>query len=215
MLSLKTELKNILAIGAHPDDIEFGCGGSLAHYADIGVSIIAIVLTEGKAGCHESVNRVAETRTALAHLGITQVINFDFDDTRLGMQLDAVIKALEDAIYGHIHLAEGVSRVYTMCRSDRHQDHRIVYDASIVACRMARQILCYETPSTWASFAPHVYAEISQDNMDKKIVALQAHNSQLHRNYMQPDQVRAVARFRGQQVGCEMSEAFSIHKMVL
>lgn len=84
-----------------------------------------------------------------------------------------------------------------------------------MACRSVQQILSYETPSTWASFQPNIYSNITGQHMENKLRALQEHHSQQHRDYMHPEQICSVARFRGQQAGCELGEAFAVHKMVI
>jgi LmbE family N-acetylglucosaminyl deacetylase len=73
---------NILAIGAHPDDIELGCGGSLAKLARAGSRIHALVLSRGGRGCHAGVDRSDESHRALRRLGVAEVIQQDFPDTR-------------------------------------------------------------------------------------------------------------------------------------
>ena len=57
--------KGILAIGAHPDDIELGCGASLARLARNGVYITAVVMTPGKSGADKHIDRHQESREAL------------------------------------------------------------------------------------------------------------------------------------------------------
>ncbi|EEF3449023.1 PIG-L family deacetylase [Salmonella enterica] len=205
----------VLAVGAHPDDIELGCGATLSRHAARGLHVVAAVMSAGGRGADGTADRAEETRRALAHLGVRSVVCFDFDDTRLGHQLDRLITTLEWVVLNKIPAEAPLQRVYTMCRSDRHQDHRAVYEATIVACRPVRQILSYETPSTWASFQPHIFSDITGPHLDNKLRALREHASQQHRGYMQPEQVRSVARFRGQQAGCGMGEAFAVHKMVI
>lgn len=205
----------ILAIGAHPDDIELGCGGAIARHVQEGYHVIAVVMTAGTAGCHISADRHAESKAALINLGCKQIYHFDYEDTRIGLTIDSMIKSLEEIINEKVPADVRITRVYTMHDSDRHQDHRAVYKASVSACRYIPQILGYETPSTWHAFTPQFFVEISDSLFYKKIEALSYHQSQLHRNYMKTDCLRTVAQFRGIQAGCELSEAFIIHRMVL
>lgn len=204
----------VLAIGAHPDDIELGCGGILSRHAAQGDTVLAIVMSAGECGHNGIYNRVDETRKALSLIGLKNILCFDFSDTSMGKEISHLTRAIEVAIDNHIP-DEQLSRVYTMCSSDRHQDHRAVHEASIISCRNARQILCYETPSTRVSFRPNLFLEITQQELDIKILALNEHRSQKHRDYMNPEHITTVARFRGLQSGSELSEAFTIHKMVI
>ena len=202
-------ISRVLAVGAHPDDIELGCGGSLAKLAESGVVVHALILTRGQQGAPESFDRPAESHAALRMLGVTRIDQHDLPDTRLETRLPALIAAIEQAC---THTAP--QRVYTMFEEDRHQDHRAIFEASIIACRGVPQVLCYETPSSWPNFAPRVYEDI-ESHLEQKLSALSLHRSQQHREYMQHDQVRCSARFRGQQVGLGPSEGFIPYRIVL
>ncbi|WP_075675654.1 PIG-L deacetylase family protein [Stenotrophomonas sp. TD3] len=200
---------DILAIGAHPDDIELGCGGSLAKLARAGSRIHALVLSRGGRGCHAGIDRSDESHRALRRLGVTEVIQQDFPDTRFPACRNDIVAAIEQAcaqIAPH--------RVYTMCGEDHHQDHRTVHEASIIACRHIPQILCYESPSTLPQFAPQVFEDISAQ-LELKIRALREHASQGDRHYMQESHLRCHAQFRGQQIGIGPSEGFQPYRLVL
>lgn len=207
--------KGVIAIGAHPDDIELGCGASLARLAKNGIYIIAVVMTAGNSGASNIIDRHQESREALKMLGCQQTIHLNFADTRAHMQLNDMISALEEIINTQIPSDIEIMRVYTMHDVDRHQDHLAVYQASMVACRTIPQILGYETPSTWLSFMPQVFESVEDEFFSIKLAALSKHKSQSMRDYMRPERLRAVAQFRGQQVNTNLGEGFVIHKMIL
>src|SRR2546427_789520 len=117
---------NILAIGAHPDDIELGCGGSLAKLARAGSRIHALVLSRGGRGCHAGIDRSEESHRALRRLGVAEVIQKDFPDTRFPACRNDIIASIEQAC-----AVIGPGRVYTMCGEDHHQDHRTVHEAMV------------------------------------------------------------------------------------
>ncbi len=215
ILSQSNKRKGILAIGAHPDDIELGCGASLARLARKGIYISAVVMTAGKSGTDEPIDRHQESREALKVLGCQQTIHLDFADTRAHFQLNDMICALENIIHHEIPSDVEIGRVYTMHNADRHQDHMAVYQASMVACRTIPQILGYETPSTWLSFMPQVFELLEEEDFNLKLKALSKHRSQSKRDYMCPERLRAVAQFRGQQINSNYGEGFVIHKMIL
>lgn len=200
---------NILAIGAHPDDIELGCGGSLAKLARAGSRIHALVLSRGGQGCHAGIDRSDESHRALRRLGVAEVIQQDFPDTRFPTCRNDIIASIEQVCT----LIEP-DRIYTMCGEDHHQDHRTVHEASIIACRHIPQILCYESPSTLPQFAPQVFEDISAQ-LELKIHALREHASQGDRHYMQESHLRCHAQFRGQQIGIGPSEGFLPYRLVL
>ena len=203
------EVKTVLALGAHPDDLELGCGATLAKLVARGTEVTAVVFTNGSSGTGGDLDRAGETRRALDSLGVQTVIQHDFPDARLHEHLNDLIAAIET------HVAEvAPSRVYTMFSEDRHQDHRAVYQASAVACRPVPEILAYETPSSYPNFIPTLF-ELVDDFIEQKVAALKIHASQGDRLYMQEEKIRSAAHFRGVQVDLGQSEGFIPCKMVL
>ena len=202
-------MKSILALGAHPDDLELGCGATLAKLVANGADVHAVILTDGQRGGVEGLDRGAETRAGLELLGVTNVILHQFPDTRLHEHLNELIAVIER------HVAEiRPDRVYTMFAQDRHQDHRAVYEASAVACRRVPQILAYETPSSYPNFVPTVFEPVD-DFIERKVAALKVHQSQGSRLYMQEEKIRSAAHFRGVQVDLGQTEGFIPYKLVL
>ena len=200
---------SILAIGAHPDDIELGCGGTLAKLARAGARVQAVIFSKGRRGALTDQDRANETREALGTLGIHDVVIHDFKDTRLSGSLSKMIEVID----GHIR-SVNPTRVYTMFQHDRHQDHRAVYEASAIACRSVPQLLGYETPSSDPNFMPTVFEAIG-DDLESKVSALKCHASQGDRLYMQEANIRAAAHFRGAQIRLGPSEGFIPYKLVL
>ena len=203
------EVKSILALGAHPDDLELGCGATLAKLVARGAHVTAVVLSDGRLGAESEFDRHRETREALGSLGIQNIVQHDFPDTRLHEHLNDLIACIEQ------HVREvAPQRVYTMFHDDRHQDHRAVYRASSVACRRVAQILAYETPSSYPNFVPTVFEPID-DFIERKVEALKLHRSQGDRLYMHEDKIRSAAHFRGVQVDLGQTEGFIPYKLVL
>jgi LmbE family N-acetylglucosaminyl deacetylase len=185
-----------LALGAHPDDLELGCGATLAKLVARGCQVHAVIFTDGSKGGSAGQDRGRETRAGLAVLGVTAVTVHDFPDTRLHEHLNGLIATIEQ----HVSSIQP-DRVYTMFERDRHQDHRAVYEASVVACRSVPQLLGYETPSSYPNFVPTVFEPV--------------HKSQGSRLYMQEEKIRSAAHFRGVQVDLGQTEGFIPYKLVL
>jgi len=199
----------VLAIGAHPDDVELGCGGTLAKLASRGAHVQVVIFSKGRRGALSDADRGAETRQALSKIGVTDIAVYDFEDTRLSHHLNQMVEVLDD----HVGALKP-DRAYTMFQHDRHQDHRAVYEASAIACRKVRQFLGYETPSSYPNFMPTVFEAIG-DQLEAKVAALKCHVSQGERIYMQEEKIRSAANFRGAQVDLGPSEGFMPYKMVL
>jgi LmbE family N-acetylglucosaminyl deacetylase len=145
----------------------------------------------------------------LSSLGVQSVHLHSFPDTRLHEHLNDLIAVIED------HVRElSPPRVYTMFDGDRHQDHRAVYQASVVACRRVPQILAYETPSSYPNFVPTVFEPVDEF-IERKVEALRLHRSQGERLYMHEEKIRSAAHFRGAQVDLGQTEGFIPYKLVL
>ncbi|MDP9423926.1 MAG: PIG-L family deacetylase [Pseudomonadota bacterium] len=200
---------NILALGAHPDDLELGCGATLAKLVAGGANITAVIMSDGDRGADSRFDRAAEAREALLSLGVSQVVQHSFPDTRLHEHLNELIAAVEEQVR-----LVAPQRVYTMFHDDRHQDHRAVYQASVVACRTVPQILAYETPSSYPNFVPTVFEPVDEF-MERKVAALKLHKSQGERLYMHEEKIRSAAHFRGVQVDLGQTEGFIPYKLVL
>lgn len=201
-------VEHVLALGAHPDDLELGCGATLAKLAESGIQVTAVIFSEGDRGAPVEFDRAKETREALATLGVRSVHQHSFADTRLHEHLNDLIAVIEEQVR-----KLSPERVYTMFAEDRHQDHRAVYRASMVACRAIPQILAYETPSSYPNFVPTVFERVDEF-IERKVAALKMHVSQGDRLYMQEDKIRAAAHFRGVQVDLGHTEGFIPYKLV-
>ena len=194
---------NILAIGAHPDDIEFGCGGALIKYAQKGHRIFLLVMTGGGLGGSVTV-RTREQKNSGKILGVQKIFWGGYEDTHLIMDVDLIGK-IESVI------AE-VKPDFIFCNfpDDTHQDHRHLAQAIMSATRYIRNVLFYEGPTT-QNFSPQVFIDIS-DALEKKEKALRAHRSQVMKTNIEDLSILEVARssanFRGIQSRVKYAEAF-------
>src|SRR3954469_6212429 len=84
-------VKTVLALGAHPDDLELGCGATLAKLSARGVAVHAVAFSDGKQGGPAGFDRKAATRAAVEALGVASVTQHTFADTRLHESLNDLI----------------------------------------------------------------------------------------------------------------------------
>jgi LmbE family N-acetylglucosaminyl deacetylase len=192
---------NILVIGAHPDDMEIACGGSLAKLCDAGHTIVGLIVSKGEMGGNRS-SRLREAMKSAEFLGLNQLETMDFPDTRLDHFTLEIIKEIEIIVN---ELKPDI--VFTHSIHDLHQDHRAVHLATLCACRNLNTILCYESPSTTLDFQPNVFVDI-EHYIDIKIESIREHEDQNKKIYVQPEQVCGKAIFRGTQAKVKQAEGF-------
>ena len=194
---------NILAIGAHPDDIEFGCGGTLIKYAGKGHNVYLLILTMGSIGGDPEI-RKKEQENAAKFMKAKQVFWGDFKDTELPIN-KTLISTVEDAINKikpHI--------VFFNYIDDTHQDHRVIAQAGTSATRYIKEVLYYEVPTT-QNFHPDIFVDIG-DVLDKKLELLKIHASQIDKTKVENltilESARSCAIFRGYQGRVKYAEGF-------
>ncbi|MDN5760802.1 MAG: response regulator [Microlunatus sp.] len=176
----------VLAVGAHPDDVEIGVGGTLAAHAGAGDSLVILTLSGGSVGGAADVRQ--QEAEAAAAVVCARLIHLDFADTRID-PAGGVITAVEQVI-----TEVKPDRIYTHSAHDRHQDHRAVHEAVQIAARRVPGLWCFQSPSCTVEFRPNRFVDIT-GFLDTKLAMLAAYVSQAHRDYMQPDLIRATARY--------------------
>lgn len=181
------EREVVLAIGAHPDDVEIGCGGTLLGHAARDDTVVILTLTAGERG-GEVGTRAAESISAAAMIG-ARLFHADLTDTSVsaGGETIGTIQRVIDEVNPTI--------IYTHTKHDVHQDHRSVHAATLVAARRVPRIYCYQSPSTTVDFHPTRFVPID-DEIERKLAVIEAYGSQTGvRTYLEPDLMRATARY--------------------
>lgn len=195
---------NILAVGAHPDDIEFGCGGALIKYADRGHRLSLMILTQGGLGGEPAI-RQAEQEASNQILGAEKIFWGGYQDTFIQVDKN-VISKIENVI-GSV----APDLIFCHYPDDTHQDHRHLAQVVISATRYVRNVLFYEGPTT-QNFNPQIFVDISE-TLGRKVEALQAHRSQVSKTNIKDltivELARSTANFRGTQGRVRYAEAFA------
>jgi LmbE family N-acetylglucosaminyl deacetylase len=191
----------VLAIGAHPDDLELACGATLAKLSDAGHEVRTMVMSSGGMGGNAAV-RVTEATAGSDFMGASAVQVHHFQDTNLSEHGKEMVNAIEASIE---EFRPDV--VITHSRNDYHQDHQAVHSATMQAARRHSSILCFESPSSTRQFDPSVFVDIA-GYVDVKIHAVAMHRNQKGKPYMSAEKVRSLAAFRGEQVKTSYAEGF-------
>lgn len=201
---------HMVCLGAHPDDPESGCGGTLARYAATGHRVTIIYLTRGERGiAGRTLNEAARIRTAEAQeacriLGATPLFAEQIDGATEvnAREIDRIVSLVK---------SEAPDAVFTHWPIDSHPDHQA---ASLLAIRawyaLERSFPLYffevNAGSQTVAFRPTVHVDVTATR-DTKRRALAAHESQrgdeIYRIHHEPMEI-----FRGREIGTTAAEAF-------
>lgn len=219
---------NILAVGCHPDDLEIGCGGTLAKYAAHGHAVTMCIVANGNRG-HAIIGleelrgiRHAEALRAAAVIG-ADFTELDVPDLEVDSTNQATVVELTDLIR---RVKPDV--ILTHSPDDYMKDHievsRLVCDASFSASvpHFASGPACGVAPIYFmdtlagVGFLPEEYVDIT-GTIEKKIEALEKHESQIkwmrdHDGIDFAEFVRVCSKFRGLQCGATYAEGFRVYK---
>ncbi len=204
----------ILAIGAHPDDIEIGCGGTLKQYINKGAKVYGLILTRGQNGKHSQ--DCLECQNSVEFLGLTEFSVLKFRDgflkhnTKVVLSVEEFIKKYQpDEIY--VHHPE-----------DTHQDHEIASKVTRSAARRSNStFIYYQSLSTdITKFSPTIFSVIT-NTIEDKLNALRKYTSQLERDsIVDLDRIKAQALYwghktlNGNKMKVDYVEAFQLFKEV-
>tara|TARA_B100000029_G_scaffold219144_1_gene216884 strand:- start:467 stop:1093 length:627 start_codon:yes stop_codon:yes gene_type:complete len=204
---MKNVFMNILAIGAHPDDIELGCSGTLLNHKKNGDKIFLLIITNGENGGIQEL-RIKEAEKAAGLIG-AEIKILDFQDGEIKDDIH-LIKAIEDYVK-----SQNIDVMFTHSKNDRHQDHRNIASACQIAMRFVNECYSYETPVTPNNFLPTMFVDITE-NFEKKMLCIEAHTTQENRYYVNNNSVSNMNSFRALNAGFpdKKFEAFEINKIV-
>ena len=217
---------NILAVGCHPDDLEIGCGGTIAKYAKTGHKVFMCVITNGNVG-HKVIQpeklaiiRRNEAEKAAKVLG-AEFLSLNVDDLKVNSGDDEIVDKMIDVVrYTKPDL------IITHNVDDYMRDHieasNLVFNASFSATITHRKTkyevfdsivpIMYMDKLAGMNFIPTEYVDIS-DTIEQKLEALSCHESQIvwlkeHDKIDFIDFVRTCSKYRGIQCGVAYAEGF-------
>ena len=209
-----------MAIGAHLDDIEIACGGTLAKAIKAGHEVRVLIMSKSgytnKDGIVQRSDEqaVEEGVKALHTLGITEIEILDFPTKDIPFRSD-VVNAIDIRI-----AAFNPDIIFTHHPFDTHQAHEGVAKASIAAARSKNTVFFYEpiTPSgrSYVPFKPSLYVDI-ESTLCMKIASLKCHKSEYNKFGAEDwiEGVRCRCGFRGYEIGKKYAEAFEVLRLEL
>ena len=209
--------RNILAVGAHADDVEIGCGGTVAQHVRKGDNVIILIVAEssymdykGKVlrSLEEGVN---EEKNAAKVIG-AKLLNLGFKTKNVPYSSES-IEAINRVIDDH-----NIDTIYTHWYHDTHQDHKRTTQSVLSAGRRVPNILMYEPEypagRSYIGFRNQYYVDIAS-TFEIKMNALKCHESQIKKygtGFLEAVEARAI--HRGYEIGSKYAECFEIVRLL-
>ncbi len=205
---------NVLAIGAHFDDVELGCGGTLARHARNGDDVYVYVATvsgfsnHNKQQVRSNETALKEAKSAMQVLGVKELICGGFDTLRVEFvdELNSeIVRIVEE---------KKIEKVYSHWIGDIHHDHQAVAKAALHSCRHVPRLLMYR--SNWyhstLEFRSNFYVDITEF-WNVKEQAIAAHESEMDRTGQKwINFFKNEAENAGQRIGVKYAEVFEVVK---
>jgi len=204
----------VLAIGAHFDDVELGCGGALARHVQEGDEVFVFVATisgfvnQYNQNVRSNELALSEARNAMNVIGVKELLCGNFKTLEVEFTDLLNIEILK------IVQEKKIDQVYAHWAGDIHHDHQAVAKASLHSCRHVPRLLMYR--SNWyhstVEFRGNYYVDITQW-WGIKERAIRAHVSEVNRTGEKWIKFfRNEAENAGQRIGVPMAEVFEIVK---
>lgn len=213
IISNKKKKKNVLVFGAHPDDFEVGCAGTILKYLkDINLSLYVMSdrYEDGK------MRNMKEKDKSIKILGLEKIPFKVYDiPTRIFHDYKSKIRNI---LY-NIATKTDVDIVFTPPINDIHQDH-IVLAEEVLRLFREKTVFGYEVIRSGYNFKPQLHVKLTDEIVERKIKAAQSYKSQWSTTksggyYFSKDVMKGLMRARGAQFGLEYAEAFEIYHLKL
>ena len=196
----------VLAIGAHPDDIELGCAGALLRHIAAGDEVTMLVMTPGEMGPQGLTSRVREQEAAAAVIG-AKLIWGTFEDGNIPSGREPSRWSTRSSP------GTGADVIYAHAPNDTHQDHVATSLAALAAGRRLARVLFYQSPST-TSFNPTVFVDVERTLGDKLARCGRTGRRSMQCAMVDLEAVEAGARYWGSRAKISYAEAFETPRFV-
>jgi LmbE family N-acetylglucosaminyl deacetylase len=201
---------HLVALGAHPDDIEIGCGGTLLRLAEAVPGLTAeFVIATGTPERLDEARRGAELFLPGCEVTVTSA---ELPDGRLPTHWEAAKELLEATVRGR----RAADLVLAPSRTDAHQDHRAIAEIATTVWR-DHLVLHYEIPKWDGDLSrPFLYVALTDEQLREKVARLhKAFPSQVPHDWFDEEVFSGLARLRGMECRARYAEAFTTAKAVL
>jgi LmbE family N-acetylglucosaminyl deacetylase len=208
------KVDKVLLLAPHPDDIEFGMGGTLALLKSLNKEIHVVVFSNCEKSTPQNFHKgviMEEFHESMKFYNIDKehIHVYDFAVREFPNFRQNILEIL-------VELRNSIKpdMVFTPSSSDIHQDHATIYQESL-RCFKFTNLLGYEMPWNNIEYKSFFYVRLNQEQLDIKTKELSIYKSQQKRSYSDHEFVESLARIRGIQVNTKYAEAFEVSRLIL
>jgi N-acetylglucosamine malate deacetylase 1 len=200
--------KKVLFIGAHPDDIELGCGALISNILDK-TDVLCVTLSDNQKN-PKLKGLVEEHYRSMQTLGLPreQVVLKDFETRKFPQARQEILEFLFQ-----LNRDYAPDIVFVHTRSDIHQDHNTLTDETLRAFR-GKTVLGFDCLRSSYGFFPHFLAEVTERDVECKLAALGQYTIYTDKYYFSPEILRATLVRHGALAEKPYAEGFDILRIV-
>lgn len=213
-MDLLRHFKTAVVLAPHTDDGEFGCGATITKLIKSGCTVHYVAFSSADESVPKEFSPDVlrrEVVMATSELGIVSqnVRVLDYPVRRFSENRQNI---LEDLV--QINRQMQPDLIFVPSSNDCHQDHVVIHQEAVRAFKN-KTILGYEIIWNNFKFDNQCFVHINQQELDTKICAIHCYQSQKHKQYLDDDFIRSLARVRGVQIAGEYAELFEVVRWVI
>jgi len=207
----------LLLLSPHTDDVELGCGGTIAKFLKTGADIFWIVFSNAS----ESLPPDIDKDTLLKEFnGVLKIYNFPAGNVKIcGYRVRHLHTHRQEILEEMVSLRKTFNPDLVLGPSvhDFHQDHQIIANEMIRAFKTNSSIISYELPWNHITFNTQLFVKLNEQDMQKKYDALKCYQSQIMqgKEYFSEEFITGLAKTRGIQCNAQFAEAFEVIRWMI
>jgi len=198
----------VLFLGAHPDDIELGCG-ALLHNIKNKTEVLCVTLSDNQQ--NPDLKNVRNE-----HFASMMVLGIPKEKIVLGQFTTRIFhESRQDILEYFLHLRRDFKPdlIFVHSKQDVHQDHNTMTDEALRAFR-GLSVLGFDVVRSSYGFFPHFLVEVTEEDVNKKIEALSKYETYRDRYYFNSELTRSIMVRHGALAECPFAEGFDILRIV-
>jgi LmbE family N-acetylglucosaminyl deacetylase len=200
--------KRVLFIGAHPDDIELGCG-ALLHQIAPQTSLLCVTLSDNQ-------KNPQLTHLVQEHYASMDVLGVPRESVSLGPFTTRIFPEQRQELLEYFLTLRRDFKpdlIFTHSRADIHQDHNAITDEALRAFR-GITVLGFDVVRSSYGFFPHFLVQVSEEDAAKKVEALSQYTTYRDRYYFNAELTRSILVRHGALAELPLAEGFDILRVV-